>query len=466
MGKISSFYTVPHPPIVVPEVGRGEEKEIKRTYDALNEVADQIANIKPDTIIIITPHGPLFNNAVAVSAGESIHGDLSRFRAPDVQLDLQIDVSLVEEIAEYAREDNILVAKVTENDAEKYNVRYGLDHGALIPLYFINKKFSDYKVVHITYGMLPKTKLYKFGMNIKKAVEDSNINAVFIASGDLSHKLSEDGPYGYSFYGEIFDKEIVSLLEDGNVSGVFNIDPVIVEEAAECGLRSYYIMLGAMEGHNIKGNLLSYEGTFGVGYSVMEFKLEKGDESAYKLLLENVQNKIKTNMKDADPHVRLAGESLTHFLINGDYMDIPPYVTDEMRNTKRGVFVTLKELGALRGCVGTFLPTTENVCEEIIKNAVSAGIYDSRFLPVEIEELEDIDFSVDVLTEPQRASVEELDPKKYGIIVKSGPKLGLLLPDLECVDTVEEQVNKKKKKGGISADEEYTIERFEVIRHS
>lgn len=86
-------------------------------------------------------------------------------------------------------------------------------------------------------------------------------------------------------------------------------------------------------------------------------------------------------------------------------------MTDEMKNTKRGVFVTLKELGALRGCVGTFLPTTENVCEEIIKNAVSAGIYDSRFLPVQLEELDNIDFSVDVLTEPQKASMEELDPK-------------------------------------------------------
>ncbi|MDI9475801.1 MAG: AmmeMemoRadiSam system protein A [Natronincolaceae bacterium] len=466
MGKISNFYIMPHPPIVVPEVGRGEERKIKQTYDAYNEIAEQIAAIKPDTIIIITPHGPLFSNAIAVSAGESIYGDMGRFNAPEVQSDLQIDISLVEEIVNYSREDNILAAKITEDNAEKYNVKYELDHGALIPLYFINKKFSDYKIIHITYGMLPKIKLYEFGMNIKKAVEDSNVNAVLIASGDLSHKLSEDGPYGYSPYGEIFDKEIISLLETGDVLGVFNIDPVIIEEAGECGLRSFYIMLGAMEGCSIKGNLLSYEGTFGVGYSVMEFILEKSDKSAYNLLLKDIQNKIKTRVKNADPHVRLACESLTNFLINGDYMDVPPYVTDEMKNTKRGVFVTLKELGALRGCVGTFLPTTENVCEEIIKNAVSAGIYDSRFLPVQLEELDNIDFSVDVLTEPQKASMEELDPKKYGIIVKSGPKLGLLLPDLEGVDTIEEQINIALQKGGISTDEEYTIEKFEVIRHS
>ena len=163
--------------------------------------------------------------------------------------------------------------------------------------------------------------------------------------------------------------------------------------------------------------------------------------------------------------MRLARESLTNYLINGNYIDIPSYVTDEMKKTKRGVFVTLKKEGILRGCIGTFLPTTKNVCEEIIKNAVSAGIHDSRFSPVQIEELDDIDFSVDVLTEPQRASIEELDPKKYGIVVKSKSKVGLLLPDLEGIDTVEEQISIALQKGGISANEEYIIEKFEVIRH-
>ncbi len=465
MGKISKFYTMPHPPIVVPEVGKGQEKRIQNTYDACTEVAKQIANIKPDTIIIVTPHGPLFSNAIAVSAGESVYGDLSRFRAPDVQLDLPIDISLVEEIAAYSREDNIAVAKITKSEAEKYNVKYGLDHGSLIPLYFINREFSDYKLVHITYGTLSKTQLYKFGMNIKKAVEDSGKNAVFIASGDLSHRLSEDGPYEYSFYGQEFDREIISLLEKGDVLGVFNMNPFLIEEAGECGLRSYYIMLGAMEGYDIKGNLLSYVGTLGVGYSLMEFVLEKSDESTYGLLLKDIQDKIKAGAATADPHVRLASDSLTNYLINGDYIDTPSYVTDEMKNTKRGVFVTLKRDGALRGCVGTFLPTTESVSEEIIKNAVSAGIYDSRFLPVEVGELDEIKFSVDVLTEPQEASIGELDPKKYGVIVKSESGVGLLLPDLEGVDTVEEQIDIALQKGGISPDAEYTIEKFEVIRY-
>ena len=465
MGRISNFYTMPHPPLAIPEVGMGEEKGIQMTLDSFNGVAERIADIKPDTIIIITPHGPLFSNAIAISAGGSISGNMHRFGATHVRLDLQIDMSLVEKIEEYSTRDRIPVAKITKNDTQRYDINYVLDHGAFVPLYFINKKFSDYKIVHITYGLLSEVQLYKFGMIIREAVEDSDINAVFIASGDLSHKLDLEGPYGHSPYGEEFDKEIVSLLEAGDVRGVFNIDPFTVEEAQECGLRSYYIMLGAMDGYDIKGRLLSYEGTFGVGYSVMEFDLEKTDESIYDLLLEDKQNKVNSRVEDFDPHVRLASESLTNYLINEEYMDIPPYVTDEMKETKRGVFVTLKREGALRGCVGTFIPATENVCEEIIKNAVSAGIYDSRFIPVQMNELDKIEFSVDVLTEPQEASIEDLDPKKYGVIVKSGPRVGLLLPDLEGVDTVEEQINIALEKGGISPDEEYAIEKFEVIRH-
>lgn len=465
MGQIVKFYTMPHPPIVVPEVGRGEERKIKNTYEACREVGKQIANIKPDTIIVVTPHGPVFSDAIAISTESSIYGDLGKFNAPGVQLNLQIDLPLTKQIIEYSKRENIATVGITKTTAKRYGIQYELDHGTLVPMYFIDNQYSDYKIVHITYGILSKIQLYKFGMAIKKAVEDSSTRAVFIASGDLSHRLTEEGPYGYNSYGEKFDKEIMSLLKDGDVLGAFNMEPTTVEEAGECGLRSYYIMLGAMEGHDIKGNIMSYEGTFGVGYGIMNFDLEKSRESAYRLLVEDRQAKIKMKMENPDPYVRLARESLTRYLISGDYIDIPSYVTEEMKTIKRGVFVTLKKEGSLRGCIGTFMPTRENICEEIIKNAVSAGIHDSRFPPVEIEELDDIDFSVDVLTEPQESSIEDLDPKKYGVIVKSGSKLGLLLPDLEGVHTIEKQISIALQKGGISPGDDYTIEKFQVIRH-
>lgn len=465
MGTISAFYTMPHPPIIIPEVGRGEENKIKETSEACLKAAEEIASIEPDTIIIITPHGPLFSDAVAISAGENIYGNLGKFSAAQVELSLEINGSLTKKIIEYAEKENILTAQITESSAKRYGIEYELDHGTIVPLYFINQKLLNYKIVHITYGMLSKMQLYKFGMAIKKAVEESSSNAVLIASGDLSHRLKEEGPYEYNSYGEKFDKELISLLEDGDVLGMFNIDCTTVEQAGECGLRSFYIMLGAMNEYDFKGKLLAYEGTFGVGYCVMHFALQQSNKDTYHQLIEENKKRFIKKVESADPYVRLAGESLTYYLTYGDYMDMPSYITEEMKNNKRGVFVSIKKEGQLRGCIGTVFPTTESTAEEIIRNAVEAGEHDPRFPSVTAEELEELDFSVDVLTEPQKASKEELDPKKYGVIVRSGHKTGLLLPDLEGVDTVEQQLDIALQKGRISYGEDYTIEKFEVIRH-
>ncbi|WP_373000000.1 AmmeMemoRadiSam system protein A, partial [Lutispora sp.] len=228
---------------------------------------------------------------------------------------------------------------------------------------------------------------------------------------------------------------------------------------------SYYVMLGAMDGYDFEGNLLSYEGTFGVGYSVMSFSLEKSHRDMYNALIEKNKERFREKTDNADPYVRLARESLTHYLLQGNYMDVPDYVTDEMLNAKRGVFVSLKKEGQLRGCIGTIFPVTDSIAEEIIRNAVEAGTQDPRFSPVREDELEEIDFSVDVLTEAQKAARAELDPKKYGVIVRWRGRTGLLLPDLEGVDTVEEQLDIALKKAGIPPHENYSIEKFEVIRH-
>lgn len=466
MGCISAFYTMPHPPIIIPEVGKGEEKKIKATADALDKAAIEIASSDADTIIIITPHGSVFSDAVALSSEKSIKGTLGKFGAPEVSFEQEIDIALTEKIIELSAEENILSARITKSSAKRYGIDYELDHGTMVPLYFINKRFSNYKLVHITYGMLSKMQLYKFGMCIRKAVEESNAKAVFIASGDLSHKLSDVGPYGYAPEGEAFDKEITSLLEYGDVQGVFNMDCNVVEKAAECGLRSYYTMLGAMDGFDIKGKLLSYEGTFGVGYGVMGFTLQPRGSSLYSALLDRNKRRFYEKINTSDPYVRLARESLTHYLLHGEYMDhVPAYVTDEMINTKRGVFVSLKKEGQLRGCIGTIFPVTKSIAQEIIRNAVEAGTQDPRFSPVTEDELEEIDFSVDVLTEAQKAVKKELNPQKYGVIVRWRGKTGLLLPDLEGVDTVEEQLNIALQKAGIPNSADYSIEKFEVIRH-
>ncbi|NOY64304.1 MAG: AmmeMemoRadiSam system protein A [Nitrospirae bacterium] len=166
------------------------------------------------------------------------------------------------------------------------------------------------------------------------------------------------------------------------------------------------------------------------------------------------------------PLVELARRAVEAYIREKRIITPPENLTEEMK-ARAGVFVSLKKGGQLRGCIGTFLPTTNNVAEEVIKNAISAATQDPRFFPVQEEELDEITYSVDVLSEPEKVEdISQLDAKKYGVIVTKGSLKGLLLPDLEGVDTVEEQLRIAKLKAGIDPDDEdCEIYRFSVKRY-
>ncbi|MHC2995158.1 MAG: AmmeMemoRadiSam system protein A [Candidatus Atribacteria bacterium] len=170
--------------------------------------------------------------------------------------------------------------------------------------------------------------------------------------------------------------------------------------------------------------------------------------------------------KKESAYVRLARETIENYIKNGKMISPPNDLPDEMIKQKAGVFVSIKKIGNLRGCIGTFMPTQENIAYEIIKNAISAAVDDPRFPPVTVSEFNDLTISVDVLSLPDEISdISELDPKKYGVIVSSGYKKGLLLPDLEGVDTAEEQIDIAKRKAGIYRGEEVKLYRFAVKRY-
>lgn len=167
-----------------------------------------------------------------------------------------------------------------------------------------------------------------------------------------------------------------------------------------------------------------------------------------------------------DDYVKLAKATVESYIRKEKLPKLHDDLPKELRTEKAGVFVSIKKDGNLRGCIGTIGPTKENIGEEIIRNALSAAIEDPRFEPVTAEELDALTYSVDVLSPPESiSSASMLDVKKYGVIVTSGRKRGLLLPNLEGVDDVEAQVSIALRKAGISADEEYWLERFQVEKH-
>lgn len=465
MESILGYYLMPHPPIIIPDIGKGEEKKIEETSLACNKIGREVADIKPDTIIIITPHATMFSDAISISDEERISGDLSQFRCTNIKMDIPIDKEFNVKLGTACHVEGIPSVLADSELLRRYNVNYELDHGSIVPLYFINKYYNDYKLVHITYSMIGDINLYKFGMEIKNAAEKLNRKAVIIASGDLSHKLKDEGPYSYSPYGELFDKALLGNLEKGDVLGAFNMNKTMVSEAGQCGLNSVYILLGAMEGKEIKGELLSYQGTFGVGYGVMKLSRQQQDRDYLDELTKYKEEQLKAKLNESNAYVKLARENLNHYFSHGKSIEDISNLPKELLNERHGVFVSLKKFGNLRGCIGTIAPTTGSVGEEIIRNSIEAAMSDPRFPEVSEDEMDDIDISVDVLMDSEPCNKEDLDPKKYGVIVSLGMRRGLLLPDLEGVDTVDEQLQIACDKGDIDFDEDYKIERFEVVRY-
>lgn len=287
-----------------------------------------------------------------------------------------------------------------------------------------------------------------------------------MASGDLSHRLLPGAPAGYDPQGKVFDEEVVRLVGKGDIPGLMSLDPELVERAGECGYRTMIMMLGALDGYRVEAEVLSYEGPFGVGYMVAALKPGARDPGREFLAAfeEERRRRIEARRESESYLVRLARKTLESY-VRGEKRPDPGEIPPEFRR-RAGVFVSIKKHGSLRGCIGTVEPTRPNIVEEVMANAVSAGVRDPRFDPVEPDELDELEYSVDVLGEPEAvAGPHELDPKRYGVIVSGGGRQGLLLPDIEGVDTVEEQLAIARRKAGIAPDEPVTIKRFEVVRY-
>lgn len=459
--SIIGAFILPHPPIILPEVGKGEEKKISRTVEAYESVAELISMLKPDTIIISSPHAVSYMDHFHVSPGRRASGNFGRFGAEEVEIRVKYDEELAGLLAVRAFKRDISAGFAGEEDRD-------LDHGTLVPLYFLQRQYDSFELVRIGLSGYSLKEHFRFGQSIREAVEDLGRRVVFIASGDLSHRLKKDGPYGFRKEGVEFDQRITEAMSRGDFQAFMDFDEDLLEAAGECGLRSFIIMAGALDGQAVDAKLLSYEGIFGVGYAVASFlpKSDRAEEPLTDALADEDESGFKGMKERGDPYVRLAREALENYVQHSSVIQVPLMIPSEMTAQRRGVFVSLKINGELRGCIGTVEANEDSIAEEIIRNAISAGTRDPRFKRVSEQELPLLEYSVDVLGSLTPVKdLQELDPRRYGILVSTETKSGLLLPDLEGVDTVKDQVAIALRKAGISSRESYLIRRFEVTRH-
>lgn len=455
---IKMTYMVPHPPLIVPDVGKGSEKKVLETINAYERVGWEISKIAPDTIIIVSPHSVMYSDYFHISPGERAQGNFGSFGAPEVKFDEEYDTEFVELLESYLKADGFPGGTDGERDKD-------LDHGTMVPLHFVRKYSNKGKIVRIGLSGLPLTEHYRLGMYIKKTAEALGRNAVLIASGDLSHKLQLYGPYGFDPAGPVYDEKIMEAASLADFKGMLEFDEDLLDSAAECGHRSFVIMAGALDGVDVKPEVLSYQDVTGVGYGICIFEPLGSDDK--RCFLDEAET-------DFSAYVKLARTAVETFVESGKRLKFPDNIPDELLrelppeaiSDRAGVFVSVHKNGGLRGCIGTIGPVQDSIAEEIISNAISAVSRDPRFDPVEPDELPYLDINVDVLSKPEPVDdPSKLDVRRYGVIVTCGARRGLLLPDLEGIDTVEEQISIAMQKGGISPLDDYSLQRFEVIRY-
>ncbi len=456
----------PHPPIAVPEVGGPEAAIVSKTQEALLELGRRIKSIGADTVVIISPHAPIFRDVAGINLSQPLKGDLGHFRAGNVRYIMDNDLPLSREIRTQAGGLGMPVVELGEEEERQYGISLRLDHGVVVPLYFLHKAGLKTALVHVSMALGQPQKLYLFGVAVRKAAEALGRRVALLASGDLSHGLTHDAPGGYLPRGKDFDGLLARLLAVPDVEGIVKMDKDLIAKAGECGYHSIVMMLGALDGYDVKAEVLSYEGPFGVGYLVASLQPEgKNAEKSFlkKIRAERLAEREKQQAGESFL-VKLARDTLERH-VSGSPPPVVAGIPEEFKK-KAGVFVSIKKHGQLRGCIGTIEPDKAGIVEEVMANAVSAGIHDPRFQPVRKDELEDLDYSVDVLQPPEPISdMGQLNPVKYGVIVRSGRRSGLLLPNLEGIDTAEEQVRIARQKAGIRPDEQVSLERFEVIRY-
>ncbi|HET6671618.1 MAG TPA: AmmeMemoRadiSam system protein A [Pyrinomonadaceae bacterium] len=459
MGNESSLVfsgIAPHPPIMVPEVGREAIGEVRQSISAMEELTKRVIANQAETVILISPHAPLDPYAFVAYQDLELRADFANFRAPKVQLTAGLDQELLNAIAKRGAEENYTVVGIS-------NAK--LDHGSAVPLYFLQRNGWRGKVVVLGYSFLSNEDHLRFGSCIGRAVRDVSRPIALIASGDLSHRLKPEAPAGFNPTAYIFDDEIVDALRSNNPERIVQINQHLRELAGECGYRSMLIAVGATRELPRSCEVLNYEAPFGVGYMVAQLTSQETVREPDAAMDSDIDESMEA---DGEKLPALARAAVEQFVREGTELKVS--ATDsELLQARAACFVSLKTLdGELRGCIGTIEPALDTLADEVVANAISAATRDPRFAPVAPEELASLRYSVDVLSATESTQMGDLDPAIYGVIVEDevGLQRGLLLPALEGIDTAVRQVEIASRKAGITPGTPIRLRRFSVSRYS
>lgn len=447
---VSIAVLMPHPPVVIPAVGGRRGHAAAKTMRAMSDCARRVAAVRPDAVVLVSPHSPRRPDAFGLWSGPTIDGSLARFGAPDTAVSFPADKSLCRAVADFAHARRLHTWQIREDE---------LDHGATVPLWYLAEAGWSGPTVVLSLNYPGEGGLEELGRAVAEAARASDRRVAFVASGDMSHRLKPGAPAGFHPRAGEFDRQFIETLRRADYRGLKAIDPDLQELAAEDAVDSTLVAAAAVDWNSRGHEVLSYEGPFGVGYGVAVLFDATADGQP-----------AASDGAEASPR-RAGGESLpaiaresVRLALCGDNSP-PPAPANAWQSQRCGVFVTIRDrAGRLRGCIGTLTPKYGNIVEETWRMAREAALRDARFAPVMPAEFPSLRFEVSVLHPLEDiGSPAELDPRRYGVVVGTEDgRRGTLLPAIPDVHTVEEQIDIARRKGRIEPWEPVKLQRFTV----
>ncbi len=426
---------LPHAPIICPAVAGPRAEAVAATTAACAEAGREVVAAAPDVVVTTAPHGARHPTDLTLHTADRLAGDLGRFGAPEVRVDLPGAVELAEGIIE-AGIAGMVVRPLDSG---------GLEYSTVVPLSFLCRAGWRGPTLVVGLPYPGEGDPAAIGAAVAAAAGRLGLHIGVIASGDMSHRLTADAPAGFDPDGARFDAKVTALLRAHDFQALRHLDPDLLARAGEDCLDSLLFAAGCLGFEAHAPRLLSYEGPFGVGYGVAILTSPPGGHRGEPSLPELARDAIRAYVAEGrvyTPDVAMPAE----------WQERAP------------VFVTLHTpAGELRGCIGSLEPTTANVASETVDRAMAAATADPRFAPVRPEEVEGLDVEVSILSPLEAVdSVADLDPARYGVVVEAGGRRGVLLPAIPGIDDAEAQVAIARRKAGLGPDTPVRLYRFTV----